>query len=331
MLQKVFDTRDLPVAERLDAWREAVAQSMTPNAVSVDRAEEFRASLRLGDMSDSQVAALTYSSLQSRRTARMIRRSGPELYALGLNLRGHHRIHQAGRDTVLGAGDLVMYATSQPMESWVHASAGTAATTLVLIPREVVPFPCDKMNRLAATRLPGREGIGALLAQFLLHLREDTGTYRPADGPRLGRVLVDLFNAFMAHHLEAEASVPADSRERTLMLAVRAFIQRHLADPELSPASVAAAHNISTRTLHRLFESEETTVARLIRAQRLEQCRRELADPANSGRPVYAIAARWGLTDAATFSHAFRAAYGSTPTEYRTRHGKTREPSIPAG
>jgi AraC-like DNA-binding protein len=33
--------------------------------------------------------------------------------------------------------------------------------------------------------------------------------------------------------------------------------------------------------------------------------------------PVSAIAARWGLTSAASFSRAFRVAYGVSPVEYR--------------
>lgn len=55
----------------------------------------------------------------------------------------------------------------------------------------------------------------------------------------------------------------------------------------------------------------------LVREQRLEKCRRDLADPACAGRPIHAVASRWGFTDAAAFSHAFRAAHGSTPTDYR--------------
>ncbi|SDK63143.1 AraC-type DNA-binding protein [Nonomuraea maritima] len=329
MLQKVFDTQDLPVGERLGAWKEVVSHSLTPNLVDVDRAEEFQASMRLGDMSDTQVVGLSYTSLRNQRTARMIRRSGPELYALALNVRGHQRIRQSGRETVLGVGDLVVYATSDPYESWVNAGAGTAASTVALIPRAAVPFAYDTMKRLVATRLSGREGIGALAAHLLVRLREDAGLHRPADAPRLGTVLVDLFTALTAHHLEAEAVVPPESRERTLVLAVRAFIQRHLSDPELSPASVAAAHNISVRTLHRLFRDEETTVARLIREQRLEKCRRDLADPACSGRPIHAVAARWGFADAAAFSHAFRAVHGCTPTEYRRSRLEARPPKGP--
>ena len=60
---------------------------------------------------------------------------------------------------------------------------------------------------------------------------------------------------------------------------VRRYIEANLADPLLSPASIAAAHFISTRHLHNVFHEAGTTVAQWIRTRRLEGCRRELRDP----------------------------------------------------
>ena len=48
-----------------------------------------------------------------------------------------------------------------------------------------------------------------------------------------------------------------------------------------------------------------------------DQPRAERRDPALRARPVSAIAMRWGLTNPAHFSRAFRAAYGIAPAEYR--------------
>ena len=47
-----------------------------------------------------------------------------------------------------------------------------------------------------------------------------------------------------------------------------AFIQQHLDDPGLSPAEIAAAHHISLRLLHKLFQEQGETVAGWIRARR---------------------------------------------------------------
>ena len=101
------------------------------------------------------------------------------------------------------------------------------------------------------------------------------------------------------------------------LLRIHAFIEQHLGDADLTPGLVAAAHYISVRYLYRLFDTQGTTVASWIRQRRLERCRRDLADPALDALPVSAIAARWGLPDAAHFSRLFRRTYGQPPAEYR--------------
>jgi len=108
-----------------------------------------------------------------------------------------------------------------------------------------------------------------------------------------------------------------DTRRGRLVGRVRAFIESHLGDPELTPAAVAAAHHISLRYLHKLFEPEVHGVAGLIRQRRLERCRHDLLDPSQTDRPVAGIAARWGFSSAAHFSRVFREAYGLPPAEFR--------------
>ncbi|MFA1541738.1 helix-turn-helix domain-containing protein [Actinomadura monticuli] len=114
---------------------------------------------------------------------------------------------------------------------------------------------------------------------------------------------------------------PSDARVggAETLRAIQEWIEARLHDPALCPAAIAAAHHISVRQLYRVFRPAGTTVARYVRARRLENCRRELADPFLGAQRIGAIAGRWGLPDAAAFSRAFRAAYGQTPTAYRAR------------
>jgi AraC-like DNA-binding protein len=111
-------------------------------------------------------------------------------------------------------------------------------------------------------------------------------------------------------------------------LRIRAFIEQRLADPELTPATIAAEHHISLRYLHKLFHGQGITVAGWIRDRRLERCRRDLADPTLTARPISAVAARWGFTNPAHFSQAFRAAYGLSPRQFREHHTGTSHPSV---
>jgi AraC-like DNA-binding protein len=107
---------------------------------------------------------------------------------------------------------------------------------------------------------------------------------------------------------------------RSLVTRVLRFIDENLSDPGLSSRTVAAAHFISVRQLQKVFEAEGKAVTTTIRNRRLERCRHDLADPALRGRPIAAVAARWGFLDAAHFSRLFRSAFGASPREYRTSH-----------
>ena len=75
----------------------------------------------------------------------------------------------------------------------------------------------------------------------------------------------------LSSRLDRAQAAPPETRQRALVLSVRAFIEQRLDDPGLSPATIAAAHHVSLRALHKLFEGERTTVAALIRERRLEQ------------------------------------------------------------
>ncbi len=92
-------------------------------------------------------------------------------------------------------------------------------------------------------------------------------------------------------------------------------IERHLAEPDLSPATIASALGVSVRSLHLAFEVEGTSVARTILRRRLEECRSTLVtDP---HRPITDIAFAWGFNSLSGFYRAFQAAFGAAPGDLR--------------
>lgn len=315
-MQHVFDTEELTPQERLEAWQELTSRMLMPMVVTTDHAADFRASLEAIDLGAEGVSTLTYSSLRSQRTPKLIRQSDPELYTVGLIQGAQQGIRQGGHEAISDSGDLVVYSSSMPFDAWV-ATNDLAASVVAQIPRAMVPIPQEKVDRLLAVPLPGREGLGDVLARFLTHLATDADLQRSAGHLHLGDILVDLLTALLAHHLQTDDSMPPEPRRRVLFLQIQRFIQRHLTDPDLSPSTVAAANHISTRYLHQLFHQHGRTVSAWIRQQRLERCRTDLANPERQLTPVKELAARWGFTQPAVFSRIFRASYGLPPREYR--------------
>ncbi|MDT3396920.1 AraC family transcriptional regulator [Streptomyces sp. B1866] len=292
MIQTVFRGEDLPAEERFPRWLEMVIASHSPNEVSTEHAADFRATLHLLDLGSAQMTVFDSPSLRSRRTERLIRQSDPELYQISLIRRGLAGIVQGAREAALPPGSLVLSTTSRVQSGVLEPDRGMTSTAHLLVPRALLRLPGGAdVDRLLAARLPGREGIGGLFARFLTHLVNDPTPYGPETAARLGMAAIDLAAAVVAHHLDLREH--PESRPQALGLRVRAFIQRHLDDPALTPDRIAAAHHVSTRSLHRLFEQEGVTVAALIRRERLERARRDLADqpaagPAHSrhSRPV---------------------------------------------
>lgn len=109
-----------------------------------------------------------------------------------------------------------------------------------------------------------------------------------------------------------------------LLRAIR-LIEQHLADPDLSPATVAQHAGISLRYLQQLFESIGDNATQAIRRRRLERCHSDLRDPRYGAESITEISFRWGFNDAAYFSRIFKDVYGLSPSAHRRGRDARRE------
>lgn len=304
------------VTSRFEVWRDRMTRTLGPMDLSTDDPARFHATMSRERLGIVHVFALTVSPFRGRRTAKMIREFDPETFLLILPVRGHVHIRENRTDTELRRSELALCGTSHPRELRICPDGATARGVVATFPYAMLPLHLQEEKRLRT--VSGRDGIGSLLSDFLTSLGTGSSGYRPADAPRLGTILIDLLSTQLAHQLDPVRSLPAEKHKHAMLAEVLAFIQRNLSDPELTPASIAAAHNISLRQLHRLFQSQETTVAGWIRACRLDRCRHDLADSLLSRLPIHAIAARWGFSNAAHFTRLFGNRYGVSPQDYRT-------------
>jgi AraC-like DNA-binding protein len=235
-----------------------------------------------------------------------------------LVLDGKVVISQDGRRVVVGAGDLTFRDGTRSSRAVV---ADDLHVVSLIIPLAMISLPRRTLAGLTATRMDGASGSGALLSSFLTTLGANLESLRPQEETGLSAAAGDLLTAALAHVAEVGSAADGDAAHSALLRRIRYFVETEISDPHLSPASIAAAHHISVRQLHRLFEDEDTTVGELVRTLRLAGCRRDLADPALSHLSIGAVAARWGILDSAKFSRIFRAAHGLSPREYRARRG----------
>jgi AraC-like DNA-binding protein len=318
-MYRKINLSSIPAGDRFAVWHDSLREMHAPIDIRTDDPAGFRGGAESLDLGTAQVGTVSCSAVTAHRTQRMISPADPAGYHLNVGLRGRFGLDQGGRSVTFSTGDLVVYKSWQPFWATSQIARGTAAVTAAYIPRELVRLPDEQADRLDTVALSAGDGIGALLAHFITRVARDAASYQDADTTWLSSALVDLFSAALAHRLDAVRALPAESRRHALQLQVRDHIERRLHDPALSPAGVAAANHLSLRSLQRLFEDKDISVAGWIRSRRLENCRRDLADPHRQNHPIRAIAARWGYPDPANFTRAFRTAYGLTPGEFRSR------------
>jgi len=303
------------VARNISEFRSAVSDSFVPLQVSREGAEPFRGLIRGASVDEVHVTDLRASRHVVERTPELIARGDRSYFKVSLMLAGTGLLIQDDREAVLTPGDLAVYDTDRPYSLVFDEDF---RTMVVMFPKHLLSLPPEMVGQLTAVRISGQEGLGGMVVPYLRQLATNLDQLAGATGARLAHSALDLVSTVFTRELGLDEA--ATDPHRALMQRIRGHIDRNLASTDLGPTSIAAAHFISTRHLHGLFQEQGTTVSTWIRTRRLEQCRRDLLDPILADRPVAAIAARWGFVDAAHFSRAFKTAYGVSPSEYRATH-----------
>ncbi|MDJ0336270.1 helix-turn-helix domain-containing protein [Salinibacterium sp. G-O1] len=309
------DVVSTTLARSISEFRSAVNESFVPLHITSNHADHFRAVLRGAGSDDIHVTDVRATDHTVERTPELIARDDRAFFKVSLMLAGTGLLIQDNREAVLQVGDLAVYDTSRPYSLVFDENF---RTMVVMFPQHLINLPPAVVGELTAVRISGSEGLGAVVAPYLTQLAANLDQISGATGASLTHSALDLVTAVFTRELGLD-DASADPH-RTLVHRIRGYIDNHLASTDLSPSSIAAAHYISTRHLHVLFQEQGMTVSTWIRSRRLERCRRDLVDPAFADRPVAAVAARWGFVDAAHFSRAFKTVYDVAPSEYRSTH-----------
>ncbi|MET7475257.1 helix-turn-helix domain-containing protein [Streptomyces sp. NPDC005648] len=231
---------------------------------------------------------------------------------LFVGVRGHTPAVERAEDVSLTPGDICFYDADRPPSLDLPVRA---RLKVFLLEHETLGLEEHVVRRVLGAPVGRSSRLGGLLSPFLSELADTVVTSPPAIGEMLTRHTVSLLTALVAERSGEDGTAAREARS-PLFAPILRFVDRHLADPDLSPETIATAHHISVRYLHRLFQDEGTTVGRWIQRRRLEECRRELTHRA-PGRPtIAAVAGRWGFPSAPHFSRVFRATYGMSPSEW---------------
>jgi AraC-like DNA-binding protein len=309
----ILSTDGVAPQEREGFWRQALSETFVPMTVAAVNGDRFGGFMRSAWLGRLMVAEVASTAQDIHRTSREISRTDAAYLQIGMVCRGAARVAQDGREAALGAGDFTVFETTRPFR-WTFG--GDWAVGAFTLPRGSVGLSEAESRLLTARRLDGQAGITGVVSRFLRDLATNADSLSGAQSERVLADVTDLVVTLLGDGADG-SEVVRTSLQRSLMLRIKDYIECRLADPTLGPAEIAAAVNISTRYLHRLFAGEHRSVSHYIRGLRLERCRRDLLDPRLADRSISAIAFGWGFGDLSGFNRAFRATFGATPREVR--------------
>nr|WP_238400777.1 helix-turn-helix domain-containing protein [Alloalcanivorax marinus] len=275
--------------------------------MSASKKQDFRADVQLCNFDHRAVAVIRSDSCQVRRTGFGARRAEEGLLKVMWQQNGRTAVEQDGRETLLHTGDVTICDTARPYQLAMEDHAQLA---ILMLPYEAIPGWERLSQRVCAHTLNDRTTARAALAAVMALLDQN------GDGGGNASPVFQAVQMMLSALLHC-ATAPDKLSAATTLDVAHQHVLAHIDDPELSPDELAGALHVSRRALYRLFEEHQLTPGRFIRRVRLDAVREALAAPDNEHRSILEIALDYGFTDSASFSRAFKAAFGVSPSEWR--------------
>lgn len=309
---------EVDVVETADdarGWNAVLERSFMRFAVESHGDRGFHGSFRVRRAGGVDFIAMVTDRHVSHRSAESIASDERADFLVCLQVDGVGEFSQGSRTATVRPGDVTLFDSTIPASV---ASSDGYRSLCVRLPHQLVGVSRSAMSELTAIRFAPDDGLtpafGALLATVDRAWDRIPGRARSLAAHNTADLLTTIFLTTLGRR----PARPADETDLERMLR---YIDRHLADPELSPGVIAAAHYMSLRRAHGIFHDGGLTIAGEILRRRLERCRADLIDAADAEVPVATIGVRWGFRTATQFGRAFRNGFGEPPATYRSRFG----------
>jgi AraC-like DNA-binding protein len=312
-MKVIFSTEGLRDRDRFDFWHAAARQHVVDHDSEPTRRLDFAAALAAGSLEEIKVFRCDTSAMSVLHSYRHVADLASDELILCRLLAGVVGFEHAGNDVILQPGDMTLLDPQLPY----HGRFNQDTSLLVFkVPRARLESRVGQGRSVAGHLMRRDVGEFGLVSDFLSLLPMHTGRL-VSSAPTVAEQTLDLMALALAQ-ARGTTTTDVSGARFVVLMRLRAAIERRLSDPELDPATVAAAAGVSVRYANAVLAEEGTSLARLIRHSRLERCRLALGDPGHQHRSIQDIAYHWGFADMTHFGRAFRAAYGVLPRDYRS-------------
>jgi AraC-like DNA-binding protein len=309
VLQKLFSTNNVHPRDRFDCWHSIACKTVVNHDSRPECRASFQAELQWGTLGGLELVLFENSPMHISNN----RATADQLFVCR-QMAGEVVLEQSSREVALEAGDITVL---DPLLPYAGSFFSGSKLLVLKIPRRLLEARTGKMRQMIARRIRPTAAESSLASSFLAMLPTHAGNLGATAEEIVADQALDLIAVSFAKAMESK---PRVSSARSLALVnLRAAVEARLADPALDVQTVAAAAGVSVRYANAVLAQEGTSITRLIQTRRLARCRRALDDPLQGHRTISEIAYGWGFSDMTHFGRRFKAAFGSSPKDYRRR------------
>lgn len=301
-------------------WEYAVGNTYFPLCISPLDETSFNGELCAYEVPEwgGSLSFLGSSAARYSRSRQHVSRDTQAYYLVTAPLRAPVRFEQGGRKHVCRPGMFLIEKSEEPYRLEYESDN---EMFVLKIPEAEICGRVYGMDRYARHCFDATAGVGKVFVEQMRTLFQQFG-YCSGEHRR---VLMDQAVTMLALVLHGDQRVlnSEESHLRAFHLnRIEAYMDRHLDDPELSPARIAEACNLSVRYLYKLFRDQQVSPSELVKQKRLNMVYAALK---NSGcrASIGELAFRWGFNDQSQFAHAFKKQFGCSASDVRQRHQPT--------
>jgi len=299
--------------DNLEYWHEVVCAHIL-EAQCASLSPSFNLDIAVCRPSEIQFSRVRSSPHRFSRTEKHVRHSAKDSVVLYLQVEGTGVQIQDGRELIVRPGDLVCADATRPMD--LHCT-GRFEEVLLHIPRPLFVSALGPTERFTSLELSRRTPVGSVLAPFLKNIDAILDDVSDFAALQLSQIAVSLAMTALADQSFLTLENPSWSRN-ALLLRAKVFIRQHCQNPDLTPATIAAALKISVRYLQSVFQDTGTTPSDHIWECRLESSRRDLENPSFSMMSIGDIALKNGFANLPHFCNRFKEKFGVSARGFRS-------------
>jgi AraC family transcriptional activator of tynA and feaB len=310
MREQSWSTEHLQSGQALSYWRDVICENLLQMHIQTSQESAFFAHIEKHVFGPIKVNFISVSEQKVWRE-RTAGGAKDHVFHLIQVRKGVQLAEQYGRSLKVEAGDCLLIDCLAGFE--FDFPEGVEALVLEIRRdwlKGWLPAPEDASARL----IDGRSGWGGTLASALNNITPATVGATGLPPMVVAEQIVSLLGLAVAH----EDPTPT-THKRALLRRVTETIRERCHEPDLNPATVAAALGLSRRYVHLLFASTGTTFSQELYECRLHRAQRLLCDKRFDGLGIAEIAWNCGFSEPSHFTHRFRERFGSPPSTYRLK------------